>query len=420
MPQNRADSAHWGDMNDDLHQPLGRDAPPHKPAAPPSALRRWAPGLGLALIGAGALGLALLPRDPYSGEPHAVARIEPAKPPPEIPEPGRLASAQEAPPAAPAGRERYGTVADLEQESGVKVTRSGEGSGARIIRIERAAGISLAPAPDKRVVEKSAYGPLPRVGANGARPMDIYARPDVAGPGVKPDAPKIALVVGGVGLNAAASASAIDDLPEAATLAFAPYGSGLDSLVARARERGHEALLQAPMEPFDYPQTNPGPHTLLTNAADGGVDDLHWLMSRFSGYAGIMNYLGGRFTADQKALEPAFAEIAQRGLFFLDDGASPQSLTAPAAKKLSLPHGKVDVVLDARGTPQSIDAALAQLEAQARQKGFAIGFANAAPATIARLARWARDAERRGLALAPVSAALRAGAASAALEGRPK
>ena len=72
------------------------------------------------------------------------------------------------------------------------------------------------------------------------------------------------------------------------------------------------------MEPFDYPQNNPGPHTLRVDAAD--LDDLHWLMERFTGYAGIMNFMGGRFTADEKALSPALADIAQRGLFFLDDG----------------------------------------------------------------------------------------------------
>ena len=129
-------------------------------------------------------------------------------------------------------------------------------------------------------------------------------------------------------------------------------------------------------------------------------------MSRFPGYAGVMNYLGGRFTADERALSGALAEIAQRGLYFLDDGQSPQSLAPTLAPKFSLPNAKVDVVIDARGTPQSIDAALAQLETLAREKGVAIGFANATGATIARVARFARDLERRGIALAPVSAAL--------------
>ena len=34
-------------------------------------------------------------------------------------------------------------------------------------------------------------------------------------------------------------------------------------MVARAREAGHEVLLEVPMEPFDYPDNDPGPQTLL-------------------------------------------------------------------------------------------------------------------------------------------------------------
>ena len=71
------------------------------------------------------------------------------------------------------------------------------------------------------------------------------------------------------------------------TFAFAPYGGDLERLVARARDEGHEVLLQVPMEPFDYPDNDPGPQTLLTSLDAGqNIDRLHWLMSRFQGYVG--------------------------------------------------------------------------------------------------------------------------------------
>jgi hypothetical protein len=338
---------------------------------------------------------------------YAVARIEPYKPP----EPAPVAPPSQPQTAAveqPQGQfSDDAGISEIEQLSGVKVTRhGGEGSTARIIRVEPASGVRLAPAPDRRVTEKGPYGLLPKIGAEGARPMDVYSRPFVTAATIKPGAPRIALVIGGVGLNAQSSLEAIDQLPEGVTLAFAPYGANLDRLVAQARARGHEALLQAPMEPFDYPQNNPGPHTLVTSAQDGGLDDLRWLMSRFAGYAGVMNYLGGRFMADETAIYGALSELAQRGLFFLDDGAAPQSLAAKLAPKLSLPNARVDVIIDQRNTPQAMDAALSQLEAAARDKGAAIGFANATPAAIVRVARFARDLERRGIALAPVSAVL--------------
>lgn len=403
-------------MNDDLHAPLGGAGPPRPPRAALSRRSRTALGLSAAALAAAAFAFA--PRDKFGGEPHAVARIEPYKAPEAAPAPPVAAAANE-PAAAATDRDHLG-VAEVEQLSGVKVTRSGgvsEQSGAHIIRIEPTSGVKLTPAPDRRVVEKGRFGPLPKIGADGARPMDVYARPFVTAPSVPADAPRIALVVGGVGLNASVSSAAIDQLPEGVTLAFAPYGADIDRLVAAARARGHEALLQAPMEPFDYPQNNPGAHTLLTAQSGGEPDDLLWLMSRFAGYAGVMNHLGGRYMADEAAMTPTLTEIAQRGLFFLDDGASPQSLAPTLAPKLSLPNARVDVILDARGTPQSLDAALAHLEALARQKGVAIGFANALPATIARIARFARDLERRGVALAPASSTLAPKAATAEAAG---
>jgi polysaccharide deacetylase 2 family uncharacterized protein YibQ len=400
-------------MNDDLNAPLGRRLSPQT-KAPGAPARSFAakvlPAAAATLAAAGAAALFFLPRDPYAGQPHAVARIEPYKPPPVEAAPQIGAAETTRTPDDMAhgnGRDRVSSVSEIESQSGVKITRHGESdaSTAVIIQIDKPAAVRLAAAPDKRVAEKGRYGLLPKIGADGAKPMDIYARPFVTSGKIKTGAPRVALVVGGVGLNAASSAAAIEELPEEVTLAFAPYGANLDALAARARSHGHEIVLQAPMEPFDYPQNNPGPHTLVTGAADG-LDDLHWLLSRFSGYAGVMNFLGARFTADQQALTPALGDIAQRGLFYLDDGSSPQSQAATVAARAALPNARVDVTLDARQTPQSLDAALAQLEALARKNGSAIGFANAMPATITRLARFARDLERRGVALAPVTATL--------------
>ncbi len=36
---------------------------------------------------------------------------------------------------------------------------------------------------------------------------------------------------------------------------------------ASARSGGHEILLEVPLEPFDYPENDPGPDTLLTGQA---------------------------------------------------------------------------------------------------------------------------------------------------------
>ena len=137
------------------------------------------------------------------------------------------------------------------------------------------------------------------------RPAEAYAQPIKPVPG-KPDAPRVALIVGGLGVSASISNDAISKLPGAVTLAFMPYSYDVDHLAGRARRAGHEILLQAPMEPFNYPDNDSGPQTLLTTLSpEQNLERLYWLMSRFQGYVGITGAMGARFTASEQAFTPA-------------------------------------------------------------------------------------------------------------------
>ncbi|MCC0004160.1 MAG: divergent polysaccharide deacetylase family protein [Methylobacteriaceae bacterium] len=181
--------------------------------------------------------------DPNGGWPRAVARIEPYKPP--------VVAAK--PDTAPTGtierRAERHTGQEIENQSGVKVTRAGGGDapGALIIQLDHAASVSLTPAPDRRLVERGRFGSLPRIGADGAKPYEIYARPVITSQKLKADAPRIALIVGGLGLSNATTDAAMDKLPADVSFAFAPYGAEVQADAAKARERGHETFLQAPM-----------------------------------------------------------------------------------------------------------------------------------------------------------------------------
>jgi polysaccharide deacetylase 2 family uncharacterized protein YibQ len=295
---------------------------------------------------------------------------------------------------------------DVETESGVRVIRNGGSSapGALIIHVPEPLGVQLNPAPDRRLVEKSAHGSLPKIGADGSRPADVYARPLVTAGSLKPDAPRLALIIGGMGISQNATDHAVSVLPGAVTLAFAPYGTDLDKQAAHARAEGHEILLQMPMEPFDAGQS-PGPHTLQAALSpEQNRDHLHWAMTRFSGYVGVMNFLGAKFTAQEATLAPVLHEVAGRGLLYVDDGSSARSVAPSVAVAQGLPSLQADVAIDTAPTREGLDKALARLESLARERGFAIGVASGLPATVDRLADFARGLERRGIALVPLSA----------------
>ncbi|MEI2385548.1 divergent polysaccharide deacetylase family protein [Breoghania sp. JC706] len=259
--------------------------------------------------------------------------------------------------------------------------------------------------PDARISEGGRYGILPKVADNGARALDFYARPFNAETiGVA----RIAIVVGGLGLSEAGTNLALEKLPADVTLAFAPYGDNLKDWQARARQDGHELLLQIPLEPFDYPDNDPGPHTLLVDQPyQQNIDRLHWLMSRITNYVGVVNQMGGRFTATPEALQPVLEEVGKRGLMYLDDGSSSRSIASALANTTRTPFLRADLSLDRSPSRDEIDARLLELEAVARTKGFAVGYASALPVSIDRISEWAKSLEARGLLLVPLSAGVR-------------
>jgi polysaccharide deacetylase 2 family uncharacterized protein YibQ len=400
--------------DDELSAPLGKSAK--------KQLRRFRLPIRIPHVIAGLLGLfvlacaawAFMVDDPFGGEPIAVVAtgFDPPKSGPALPTvvsvqgprsydgPGAPTSKQAptptpTPPAAapvPAPNPNTKTVTIIDGSTGKR--QEVPISGSRDVR-----------APlEQRLLETSRHGAIPRIAPDGARPAEIYARAATPLQGKK-DGPRVAIVIGGLGVSANVTRQATEKLPGPVTFAFTPYGADVEGMVTSARAAGHEVLLQAPMEPFDYPDNDPGPQTLLTTLSlDQNTDRLYWLMSRFQGYVGIANYMGARFTSTEAALAPVLKETSRRGLIYVDDGSSPRSLAGQIAGANNLPFVRAEILLDAVTTTVHIDRALARLEALAREHGSAVGMASALPASIERIAQWAKAAEGRGIVLVPITA----------------
>jgi polysaccharide deacetylase 2 family uncharacterized protein YibQ len=240
------------------------------------------------------------------------------------------------------------------------------------------------------------------IGPGGRRPADVYARPYSNPEGL----PQVALVIGGLGLNREATRRAIETLPGEVTLSFVPYADDLQTWINLAREHGHEVIVELPLEPFDYPNNDPGPATLLTtNTAQENASQLHWVMSRAAGYVGLMNYQGARFTAFERNFAPVLADIAARGLIYVDDGTSPRSLTRSLGAAVGGEWAVANARIDLRPNNAAIRSALRRLEATATEGGVAIGVGFAYPVTVEEIMSWVETLEAKGLSLAPLSAA---------------
>ncbi len=264
-------------------------------------------------------------------------------------------------------------------------------------------------APARGLSERSPFGPLPRVSRSGRKPWQAYAKPVPKKILLSPR-PKVAIVIGGLGLNRELTQRAVNELPGVVTLAYAPYGKGLQRQIDAARRAGHEVMLQVPMEPWGYPAISPGPRTLLVSAGVGAVrTNLRWFMARATGYTGLVSYAGQRFLSEGTALSPVLHEVKRRGLIFLDDSGSEKSLLPSLAAVIGMPAVRTDLRIDAERDPLAIQAALTRLEQEARRKGFAIGSGSAFPETIAALREWLASLKgaRDGAVVVPLSAVIR-------------
>ena len=255
------------------------------------------------------------------------------------------------------------------------------------------------PLPPAPLAGLTAPGPggsyLPIIASDGRSPYQAYARPFQTN-----GKPKVALIIGGLGLNAKSTRQAIEQLPPEVTLSFVPYADGLQAWIDLARANGHEVLLEAPMEPVDYPNNDPGPYTLLTTSKPAEtVQRLDWLLSRATGYFGVTNYLGSKFVTSDPAMATFSGDLRQRGLAFVDDGSA-------ARRGGGIPRASADMVIDDQLAGDAIDKQLAALEAAALQHGQALGSGFAYPITLDEVGRWAAGLSARGYQLAPASAVM--------------
>jgi uncharacterized protein len=261
--------------------------------------------------------------------------------------------------------------------------------------------VTLTPAPAPGLVEESRHGPLPKVADDGRKPWKVYARPFPA----NDSRPRIAIVIADMGLSGVTTGNALQRLPPNVTLGFTAHAERLESWVERAREKGHEVLLTVPMEPLDFPRSDPGPNALLTKLTpDRNIDRLEWSLGRFLGYVGVMTVTGGKFTADVEAMRPVADVIKARGLLYLDPGLSRRPPGVALTGQAGTPRAMVDRYIDRDLSRAAIDDQLRELEALAKENGAAVGVGLPYPSTIERIEQWARTVTDRGVLLAPVSA----------------
>jgi polysaccharide deacetylase 2 family uncharacterized protein YibQ len=390
---------------DDLSAPLGQKAERRKRhfRLPFTAMQAIAGLLGAFLLAFA--GYALFNNNPLGGEPVANVAIRQKASEDKTAMAGPAAHGETAAPKQPAASGdqagEHKTVTIIDGSSGKRQDVVIGGDAPTKTDGEPAQPPAMMTGIDQRLLEKTRYGMIPVI-ADGLKPFTVYAAEADRAKAAK--MPTVSIVIGGLGVGAAKTTDAIVKLPAAVTLAFTPYGSDPSKLAERARAQRHEILLQIPMDPYDYPDNDPGPQTLLaTLGSEETLDRLYWHLGRLQGYAGIANFMGARFVATDAAMGPVIREAAKRGLGYFDDGAAPRSMAAALAGGQAIPFAKGDIAIDAVPTSAEIDRMLVKLESLAKDRGFAVGTASALPISIERIGAWIKTLDAHGVMLVPLT-----------------
>lgn len=388
-------SAPEGQLTDNIEQPLGR-SPSSRSKQPGSSPSNSILGGGTALLATVALVLTgasamIAMQDDGLRVPvrEAAPAVEQVAVAPVMPAPPAAKPSSEGPAIIKVNPEPE--TADPPPGQGIVVIRDPS----TLARNPRTAHL-----PDRDLLEQTPDGPLPIRAADGRRPFDVYSMPWSGSRGAK-----VAIVIGGLGLSQTGTQAAIANLPAEVTFGFASTGNSLSRWMQEARRAGHEIVMQVPLEPFDYPQVNPGRNTLTVDAlAEDNIRNLHWALARTTNYVGVMNHMGGRFVAERQGMEPMMAELGKRGLMYLDDGTSARSVAPDLADGNLVPLAVSDGAIDGTRERGAILKKLDELEATARAKGSAIGTGSAFDETVGAVRSWIAEAKKRGIEIVPVSA----------------
>ncbi len=251
------------------------------------------------------------------------------------------------------------------------------------------------------ITEETEDGPLPIIAADGRQPWLEYSR------GFKraDRKPRIALIVTNLGLSATYTKAALKLLPEDITLSFSHVAPRLKSWIREARQKGHEVLMDIPMEPLGFPKNDPGRATLLTSSNEvENLNRLEHVMKKAGGYVGLLGTLGTKFMLHSETFLPILKTIKQRGLIYVDSRSTSRSLGPELASSIQLPRAFNNIFIDKEPSNQKIKGKLDELEKIALKKRFAVGIAQPFPLTIEILSQWAEKLKAKQISLAPITA----------------
>jgi polysaccharide deacetylase 2 family uncharacterized protein YibQ len=193
-------------------------------------------------------------------------------------------------------------------------------------------------------------------------------------------------------------------LPPQVTLAYLPFVPGVATQVRLARLKGYPEMRHLPMEAPDH-GGKPGANVL---SVASGLEKLRRqltnILGRFSGYTGVNNHVGSKFTRDRERMDIVVYELKRRGLYFLDSQTSDSSVGRAAAVDAGIAYATRVRRIVRKSLP-----GLPRPSGSARQTGQAIAIGHPRTAMMKTIAPWLAGLTAKGFDLVRLDALLKIG-----------
>jgi polysaccharide deacetylase 2 family uncharacterized protein YibQ len=239
-----------------------------------------------------------------------------------------------------------------------------------------------------------------------ATPKPREPSPVISSPPAPPGltgSPRVAVIVDDLGARRDVF-DVLRDLRRPLTVAVLP-GLPLSGWTAReAAQAGMEVLLNLPMEPYRFPEVDPGPGALLMAMTPQELQaQIGAHLASVPGAVGVTNHMGSRMTEDRARMRTVLGVLAGRRLFLVDGLTSNLSVAYDEAKAQGLRAGRRQVVVDHVAGEAGDRVRWDEVAWWAESRGEVIVIAHGHPLTARLLREYVPRWEARGMRLVPVS-----------------
>ena len=256
--------------------------------------------------------------------------------------------------------------------------------------------------------EASLFGPdLLGLGrARTAAPMPAPLPRSTLGPETAPPppgAPRVAVIVDDLGSRRDVF-DVLREIRRPLAVAVLP-ALPLSATIARDASRaGMEVLLDLPMEPYRYPELDPGPGVLLMSMPPAEIQQVvSTHLETVAPAVGVVNRMGSRLTEDRPRMRALSEVLAARRLFLVDAYTSSQSVAFDEARDVGVRAARRQILVDHARGEAGERTRWDEVAGWAERRGEVLVVAHGHPLTVRLLKEYVPRWEARGLRLVPVS-----------------